>query len=235
MFFNDILMQAGLPALSSLCSAALKSASPDVRRNMLSHIENGRISVDEAVSLELIFMLGDPEADIREFAADILSIITGTESTFEVPSEQLFLNTFYLGDVNAASRLAERMESQERATAFVYLCLTQSSFGPAKAQNQETPKKILGALYSLHGQSKIDFLDAANSGLRTYCSRRKCFLGLRPNEENTLRRALKRFIKGAKEEAVPFSEVQKSRRKRPSKSPNRISQLPHKHRHRGTS
>jgi len=232
MLFNDVLIEAGPEVLTSLCIAALQGASPQVRRNMLSHIENGRIGVTGPISLEIMLMLGDPKEDIRERAADNLSAFMSGKFSSEVSKEQLFLNTFYLGDVNAARRLAERIETQVEATAFVYLCLTQSSFGPAKAQNQELPKEILAAFYSAHNTSKIDFQEAVTAGLCTYCSKRKCFLGLKPHEENVLRRALKYFIKSAKEMATPFSEAQKPMGKRPSKTPKRVSQPPHKHMHK---
>ena len=236
MFFNDILMEAGTAALASLCMAALKSASPETRRGMFSHIEEGRMPVTPQASSELVLMLGDPEEANRLLAADVLLRVCREEEEGGTPFEQLFVDTFYLGNQDAPKLLVERIDEPEKAAAFVYLCFTQSSFGPAKSKDPETPKSLLAALYSSYGASKGGFKQAVADGLNLYCGQRKRLLGLKPNEEAIVRRGLRHFVKSATDMAVQPSEKQKPPSgKRPSKAPSRASRPPHRpHRNRSS-
>ncbi|MCP4648336.1 MAG: hypothetical protein GY852_11505 [bacterium] len=212
MFFADARIEAGPDAISELCCSLLSHHNHELRENTLSLLEQGIFALDDHTRCQLILMLGDPEAKIRQLAADIIPIYSDDKDWLP----ERFFSTFYLEDPRAGKFLAGEIETHEDAVMFLYLCFAHSEFGHLNKEDSLNPSLLIMELYHNTNRAKIDFSEALSDALELFCARSASLNQLSNKEKAKLKGSLKKGVRGAVEAAG--GEVP-TRLPRPNKQP----------------
>ena len=195
MFFADARIEAGPDAISELCCSLLSHHNHELRENTLSLLEQGIFALDVHTRCQLILMLGDPEAKIRQLAADIIPLYSDDKDMLP----ERFFSTFYLEDFRAGRFLAEGIETHEDAVMFLYLCFAHSELGHLDKEDSLTPSILIMELYHTANRSKIDFSEALSDALELFCARSASLNQLSNKEKAKLKGGLKKGVRGAVE------------------------------------
>jgi hypothetical protein len=195
MFFADARIEAGPDAISDLCCSLLSHHNPELRKNTLSLLEQGIFALDEHTRCQLILMLGDPESEIRQLAADIILIYSDDGDM----TPERFFSAFYLEDLRAAKFLAEGIETHEDAVMFLYLCFAHSELGHLNKEDSLTPSLLIMELTRSCDRAKVDFSEALSDALELFCARATTLKQLTKKEKAKLKKGLRDGVQGAVE------------------------------------